>query len=148
MKCPYCDHPRSRVVDSRPGRENNHIRRRRHCDGCGRRFTTFERQVQNQPLVLKRDGRLEYFDRNKILAAIKLACSKLPVTEGHLQRLVGQVETRMQESRSRKLRSEILAGWVEKGLSEIHPAAYFRYSMVHRQIQDLNGLKRLLDEVP
>jgi transcriptional repressor NrdR len=132
MKCQFCGHPKTRVLDSRPGKDNNHIRRRRHCPHCDGRF--------------KRDGRLEVFDRNKILSAIKQSCTKLPIGEDHLNKIVGFIESRIQESRRRKLRSEVLGDWVAAALYEIHPAAYIRYSIVHRQIQDLQDLQRLLEE--
>jgi transcriptional repressor NrdR len=134
------------VIDSRSGGDENHIRRRRHCVDCGQRFTTFERLGENLPLVVKRDGRIEAFDRSKMLAAVKQACTKLPVAEGHLNRLVGQIENRIQQDRRRKLRSQLLAEWVAAGLSELHPAAYIRYLIVHRNVQDLQGLQRLLEE--
>ena len=146
MKCVYCGNARTRVVDSRPGGNNNHIRRRRHCSGCGRRFTTFERPGENQPLVVKRDGRVESFDRNKLLGAIKRACSKLPVADGHINRLVGQIESRLRQSQLRKLRSQTLGDWVAAALWDVHPAAYIRYSIVHRQIKDFEGLHQFLEE--
>jgi len=148
MKCQFCGHLKTRVLDSRPGSNNNHIRRRRQCTECNRRFTTFERSENNLPLVVKRDGRLEPFDRNKILTAVKQSCTKLAIAEDHLNRMVGIIESRMQASRRRKLRSEILGDWVEAALQEIHPTAYIRYSIVHRQIQDLQDLLRLLEEEP
>ena len=146
MRCQFCDHLRTRVLDSRPGKDNNHIRRRRYCPECDGRFTTFERLEENLPLVLKRDGRVELFDRKKMLASVKQSCTKLPVAEGHLNRIVGRIESRIQESRRRKLRSQILGDWVASALLELHPAAFIRYSIVHRQIQDLQGLQRLLEE--
>jgi transcriptional repressor NrdR len=96
--------------------------------------------------VVKRDGRLEVFDRNKILTAVKQSCTKLAIAEDHLNRMVGIIESRIQESRRRKLRSQILGDWVEAALQEIHPTAYIRYSIVHRQIQNLQDLLRLLEE--
>jgi transcriptional repressor NrdR len=146
MKCPFCGNLKTKVVDSRPGGENNHIRRRRHCVECKERFTTFERLGENFPLVEKRDGRLETFDRDKILAAIKRSCTKLPVAEGYLSRLVGQLEDRIQQSRRRKVRSQVLGDWVAAALLELHPAAYIRYTLVHRQIEDLQSLQKLLEE--
>ena len=146
MKCQFCGHPKTRVLDSRPGKDNNNIRRRRHCPQCDGRFTTFERLEDNLALVIKRDGRLEVFDRNKILSAIKQSCTKLPIGEDHLNKIVGLIESRIQESRRRKLRSEVLGDWIAAALYEIHPAAYIRYSIVHRQIQDLQDLQRLLEE--
>ena len=146
MKCQFCGHPKTRVLDSRPGKNNNHIRRRRYCPHCDGRFTTFERLEDKLALVIKRDGRLEVFDRNKILSAIKQSCTKLPIGEDHLNKIVGFIESRIQESRRRKLRSEVLGDWVAAALYEIHPAAYIRYSIVHRQIQDLQDLQRLLEE--
>jgi transcriptional repressor NrdR len=134
MKCQFCDHPKTRVLDSRPGKDNNHIRRRRQCSECDGRFTTFERLEENLALVVKRDGRMEPFDRNKMLAGLRRSCTKLPIAEDHLTRIAGLIENRIQESRR------------AAALQEIHPAAYIRYSMVHRQIQDLQDLQKLLDE--
>jgi transcriptional repressor NrdR len=89
---------------------------------------------------------MEPFDRNKMLAGLRRSCTKLPIAEDHLTRIAGLIENRIQESRRRKLRSQVLGDWVAAALQEIHPAAYIRYSMVHRQIQDLQDLQKLLDE--
>ena len=148
MKCKFCGHLKTRVVDSRPANDNNHIRRRRFCPTCDGRFTTFERLEENLPLVVKRDGRLEAFDRIKMLTSVKHSCTKLPVAEERMNRAVGRIESRIQERRLRKLRSQILGDWVAAALLDLHPAAYIRYSMVHRGIQDYQGLQRLLDEEP
>ena len=146
MKCQSCGHLKTRVLDSRPGKDNNHIRRRRYCPECDGRFTTFERLEENLPLVIKRDGRVEPFERNKMLVSVRQSCSKLPVAEGHVHRMLGRIESRIQESRRRKLSSQVLGDWVAAALLELHPAAYIRYSIVHRQIQDLQGLQKLLEE--
>ena len=146
MKCQFCGHLKTRVLDSRPGNDNDHIRRRRQCPGCDERFTTFERVENNLPLVIKRDGRLEPFDRRKILIAIKQSCTKLPIADDHLSKVVGVVESRIQDSPRRRLRSEILGDWIAAALHEIHPAAYIRYTIVHRQIQDIQDLQKLLEE--
>lgn len=146
MKCLYCGHPKTQVVDSRPGRDNNQIRRRRSCPGCGRRFTTFEQPGEKRPVVVKRDGRLEPFNRDKMLAALRKACAKLPISETQMDRLVGQIESRMQQRQYRRLRSETLGDWVAAALKELHPAAYIRYSMVHRHIEDLETLREFLSE--
>ncbi len=146
MKCKFCGHLKTRVVDSRPASDNNHIRRRRFCPTCDGRFTTFERLEENLPLVVKRDGRLEPFDRSKMLTSVKHSCTKLQVAEERMNRAVGRVESRIQERRLRKLRSQILGDWVAAALLDLHPAAYIRYSMVHRGIEDYQGLQRLLDE--
>ena len=146
MKCQYCGHLKTKVLDSRPGKDNNHIRRRRSCPECDWRFTTFERLEESLPLVVKRDGRVEPFDRNKMLASVRQSCTKLPVAEGHMNRMLGRIESRIQESRRRKLRSQDLGDWVAAALLEVHPAAYIRYSIVHRQIQDLQGLLELYED--
>jgi transcriptional repressor NrdR len=134
------------VVDSRPGGDNNHVRRRRHCPDCDQRFTTFERLEENLTLVVKRDGRMEPFDREKIVAAVKQSCTKLPVAEGHISRLVYMIESRIQQSKRRKFQSKALGDLVASALLEVHPAAYIRYSIVHRQIEDLQTLQKLLEE--
>ena len=96
--------------------------------------------------MVKRDGRVETFDKNKILASVRQSCTKLPVGEDHINRMVGGIESRIQKSRRRKLRSQVLGDWVATALLELHPAAYIRYSMVHREIQDHQSLQRLLEE--
>ena len=146
MKCQFCGHLRTKVVDSRPGSDNNHIRRRRYCPECEGRFTTFERLEDNLALVIKRDGTVEPFDKNKILASVKQSCTKLPVGEGHINRMVDRIESRIQESRRRKVRSQVLGDWVATALLELNPAAYIRYSMVHLEIQDHQSLQRLLQK--
>ena len=146
MRCVYCGHTKTQVVDSRPGRTDDHIRRRRSCPGCGRRFTTFEQPGEKRPVVVKRDGRLEPFNRDKMLAALRKACAKLPISEAHMDRLVGQIESRMQQRQYRRLRSETLGDWVAVALKELHPAAYIRYNMVHRHIEDLETLREFLSE--
>ncbi|MBW1981669.1 MAG: transcriptional repressor NrdR [Deltaproteobacteria bacterium] len=146
MKCPYCDHLKTRVIDSRPGNGSNHTRRRRLCDSCGRRFTTFERFDDNKPLVIKKDGRLEVFDRSKLLEGLRKACAKLPVPEGDLSRIAGEIETKLQSSRRRKFRSKTLGDWAAAALRHTHPVAYIRYSMVHRRVEDLQGIQALLSK--
>jgi transcriptional repressor NrdR len=146
MKCQFCGHLKTKVVDSRPGNDNNHIRRRRYCPECDGRFTTFERQEENLPQVIKRDGRVEPFDKRKMLASVKQSCTKLPVGDDHITRMVRRIEGRIRKSRLRRLRSEVLGDWVANGLLELHPAAFIRYSMVHREIQDHQSLQRLLEE--
>jgi transcriptional repressor NrdR len=100
----------------------------------------------NLPLVIKRDGRLEPFDRRKILLAMKQSCIKLPVAEDQLTKALGLIESRIQDSSRRKLRSQLLGDWVAAALYEIHPAAYIRYNIVHRQIQNVQDLQNLLEE--
>jgi transcriptional repressor NrdR len=146
MKCVYCGHTKTQVVDSRPGRDKSNIRRRRSCLGCGRRFTTFEQPGEKRPAVVKRDGRLEPFNRDKMLAALRKACAKLPISETHLDRLVGQIESRMERHQYRRLRSETLGDWVAAALKELHLAAYIRFSMVHRHIDDLESLREFFSE--
>jgi transcriptional repressor NrdR len=96
--------------------------------------------------VIKRDGRVEPFERNKMLASVRQSYTKLPVAEGHVHRMLGRIESKIHESRRRKLSSQVLGDWVAAALLELHPAAYIRYSIVHRQIQDLQGLQKLLEE--
>jgi transcriptional repressor NrdR len=96
--------------------------------------------------VVKRDGRLEPFNRDKMLAALRKACAKLPISETRLDRLVGQMESRMQRHQYRRLRSETIGDWVAAALKELHPVAHIRYSMVHRHIEDLEALRELVSE--
>jgi transcriptional repressor NrdR len=97
MKCPFCSHPESKVVDSRPDKGGSSIRRRRECEDCGKRFTSHERVEEILPLVLKKDGRREPFDRMKLIAGIKKACEKRPISVETVERMVDGLEARMQE---------------------------------------------------
>lgn len=149
MKCPYCGFTDTKVIDSRLGKEGNNIRRRRECIECSRRFTTFERVEEILPMVIKKDGRREPFDRNKIIAGIQRACEKRPVSVETVEKLVDRLELQMQESGEKEIDASRIGQWVMDALHDIDEVAYVRFASVYRQFKDINEfmseLKDLLD---
>ncbi len=149
MKCPFCGFSDTRVIDSRLGKEGNNIRRRRECMECTRRFTTYERVEEILPLVVKKDGRREPFDRSKIIAGIQRACEKRPVSIETIEKLVDRLELQLQESGEKEIESSRIGQAVMGALHDIDEVAYVRFASVYRQFKDINEfmseLKDLLD---
>jgi len=137
MKCPFCAHQDNKVIDSRLSKEGQVIRRRRECLACVRRFTTYERIEEIMPLVVKKDGRREVFDRQKIVHGVKLACQKRPVSSESIDQLVEQVERRLQELGEREVTSSVVGELVMKLLQELDDVAYVRFASVYRSFQDI-----------
>src|SRR5690242_21731378 len=117
MRCPFCHDLENRVVDSRLGKDGEAIRRRRHCEHCGRRFTTYERVEEAAPMVVKKDGRREPFDRAKIVAGLKRACEKRPVSMETIEQLANNIETAMTEQSEREVASNVIGAAV---MNELH----------------------------
>jgi len=138
MKCPYCGFADSKVVDSRPDKGGAAIRRRRECESCAKRFTTHERVEDVLPLVTKRDDRREPFDRLKLIAGIKKACEKRPVSVETIERLVDRVEAKLQESGEKEVHTTTLGEWVMTELHAIDQVAYVRFASVYRSFKDIN----------
>ena len=138
MKCPYCAFSDSKVVDSRPDKGGATIRRRRECESCGKRFTTHERVEEVLPLVTKRDGRREPFDRMKLIAGIQKACEKRPVSVETIEKLVDRLEIRMQESGEKEVPSTTLGEWVMAELHGVDQVAYVRFASVYRSFKDIS----------
>jgi transcriptional repressor NrdR len=138
MKCPYCAFSDSKVVDSRPDKGGAAIRRRRECESCGKRFTTHERVEEVLPLVTKRDGRREPFDRMKLIAGIQKACEKRPVSVETIEKLVDRLEIRMQESGEKEVGTTTLGEWVMGELHGIDQVAYVRFASVYRSFKDIS----------
>ena len=150
MKCPYCGHPESKVIDSRPADENASIRRRRECLSCARRFTTYE-TVESLPMVvIKKDGSRQSFDRQKMLRGMIRACEKRPVTLAELERIADEIEQELQNSMEREIRTEIIGEKVMERLRKVDQVAYVRFASVYRQFKDidtfLTELNKLLAE--
>ena len=149
MKCPYCGHENTRVIDSRPAEENNSIRRRRACDECGKRFTTYEK-VETIPLIIiKKDLNREAFDRSKIEAGVLRACHKRPVSAEQIANLVDEVETEISSREERELPSAVIGECIMNKLKELDPVAYVRFASVYREFKDVNTfmdeLKKILN---
>ena len=138
MRCPYCNQPESKVIDSRPTEESNSIRRRRECLGCGKRFTTYE-TVENVPLVVvKKDGSRQSFDRQKILNGLVKACEKRPVPLETLENVVNDIEQHLLNTMDKEIPSERVGELVMDALREIDQVAYVRFASVYRQFQDID----------
>ena len=149
MKCPFCSHENTRVIDSRPAEENNSIRRRRVCDECGKRFTTYEK-VETIPLIIiKKDLNREAFDRAKIEAGVLRACHKRPVSAEQIANLVDEVETEIYSREERELPSAVIGECIMNKLKDLDPVAYVRFASVYREFKDVNTfmdeLKKILN---
>ncbi|MRR06749.1 MAG: transcriptional repressor NrdR [Deltaproteobacteria bacterium] len=147
MKCPFCSHPASRVVDSRPEKGGAAIRRRRECEVCGKRFTSHERVEEILPMVMKKDGRREAFDRLKLIAGIKKACEKRPVSVEDIEKMVDRLETRLQEGTDREVSTTTIGEWVMAELHEIDEVAYVRFASVYRSFKDINEFMSELQDL-
>ncbi|MGB8930636.1 MAG: transcriptional regulator NrdR [Anaeromyxobacteraceae bacterium] len=137
MRCPFCDHPEDKVVDSREAQDGRATRRRRECLACGRRFTTYERIDEILPQIVKKDGRRETYDREKIVKGLEIACQKRPVSREQIEALVGAVERQLQEVGDREVRSSVIGETVMARLKELDPVAYVRFASVYREFRDV-----------
>lgn len=148
MNCPFCNHLQDKVVDSRESREGDVVRRRRECLGCGRRFTTYERIDEVPYMVIKKDGRREKFDRQKVLAGLLKACEKRPVAMGKLAGIVNDVESRLMDSPEREMSTAEIGETLMEQLRALDKVAYVRFASVYRDFQDeeafFNELKTLM----
>ena len=147
MKCPYCGHPESKVIDSRPADENASIRRRRECLSCARRFTTYE-TVESLPIVvIKKDGSRQSFDRQKVLRGMIRACEKRPVTLAELERIADEIEQELQNSMEREIRTEVIGEKVMDRLRKVDQVAYVRFASVYRQFKDIDTFMAELNKL-
>src|SRR4051794_16831693 len=140
MRCPFCSAVEDKVVDTRPSDNEQVIRRRRECAGCSRRFTTYERIDEILPLVVKKDGRREAFDRAKILGGLKKACSKRPVPVEVLDKAVDSIERELEESGEKEIVSSRIGDAVGAALRHIDEVAYVRFASVYRSFRDVDEL--------
>ncbi|MEH2943328.1 transcriptional regulator NrdR [Lachnospiraceae bacterium KK002] len=150
MKCPFCSSDNTRVIDSRPADDNNSIRRRRLCDDCGKRFTTYEK-VETIPLiVIKKDNNREQYDRTKVEAGILRACHKRPVPANMINQMVDTVEVDIFNREEKEISSSEIGEIVMNRLQELDPVAYVRFASVYREFKDVNTfmdeLKKILDK--
>jgi transcriptional repressor NrdR len=148
MKCPFCNHLHDKVVDSRESKEGDAIRRRRECLACERRFTTYERIDEVPYMVIKKDGRREKFDRQKVLNGLLKACEKRPVSMVKLADLVNKVESKVSDSPDREISTTDIGEYLIQNLQELDKIAYVRFASVYRDFQDeeafFNELKNLM----
>lgn len=148
MRCPFCQSPENRVVDSRESNEGLVIRRRRACESCERRFTTYERVEELTPMIVKRDGRREPFEREKLLRGLKAACSKRPVSVGQQEALAFAVERGLQESGEKEVASVRLGEEVMRRLMALDEVAYVRFASVYRRFRDASEFLAELRALP
>ena len=149
MKCPFCGHDNTRVIDSRPAEENNSIRRRRVCDECDKRFATYEK-IETIPLiVIKKDNNRETYDRMKIEAGVLRACHKRPVSAAQIEKLVEEVETEIFKLEEKEISTQDIGELVMNKLKDMDAVAYVRFASVYREFKDINTfmdeLKKVLD---
>lgn len=143
MNCPYCGHPHSRVVDSRD--VNDGIRRRRQCLSCGTRFTTYEKMQPASLFVIKKDGRREEFNRDKLLVGIRKACEKRPLPTGTVEKLVDDIEAELYHIGKQEVSSAVIGDMVMKRLKGLDYIAYIRFASVYRAFTDITDLKLEVD---
>ena len=147
MRCPFCRDLENRVVDSRLGKDGDAIRRRRHCERCGRRFTTYERVEEALPMVVKKDGRREPFERAKIVNGIKRACEKRPVSVDTIETLADAIERQLQESGEREVTSRAIGEAVMREMHDVDGVAYVRFASVYRSFRDVHEFMHELEEL-
>ena len=147
MKCPYCGFAQDRVVDSRESKEADSIRRRRECEGCNKRFTTYERIDEIPYMVVKKDGRREKFERQKILSGLLHACEKRPVSGVALERIVDQTEAFVVDSAERERSTSEVGDLIMAQLKQIDTVAYIRFASVYRDFKDVREFKAELEEL-
>ena len=150
MKCPFCSSENTRVIDSRPADDNNSIRRRRMCDECGKRFTTYEK-VETIPLsVIKKDNNREQYDRAKIEAGVLRACHKRPISANDINKLIDEVETEIFSREEKEIPSDEIGEIVMDKIKDLDDVAYVRFASVYREFKDVNTfmseLKKMLDK--
>lgn len=147
MKCPFCQNPESKVIDSRPAGDSSSIRRRRECLVCRKRFTTYETVELLPILVVKKDGRRQAFDRSKLLSSMLKACEKRSVSLSTLENLVNEVEQALQNSMEREVSSAQIGNLVMQKLKQVDEVAYVRFASVYRQFKDLNAFMEELNSI-
>ncbi len=138
MRCPYCENDDSKVIDSRHTEDGHAIRRRRECEACGRRFTTYEKVEEMILMVIKKDGSRQAFDRSKLLNGIIRACEKRPVTAAEMEKIVDEIERGLNNMMEKEVESTFIGELVMERLKELDEVAYVRFASVYRQFTDVN----------
>lgn len=146
MNCPYCHSDKSRVIDTTHDSRGG-IRRRRQCESCNQRFSTYERSILATPLIIKRDGTREDFDREKLTRGIRIACVKRPVTAAQIENLVSDIEASLQKLGRAEVSSRVVGDMAFNGLKELDLIAYIRYAIVYLRLDDLNAIRTEIDRL-
>ena len=147
MKCPFCHETENRVIDSRLSKDSNMIRRRRECSKCSRRFTTYERVEEMMPLVVKKDGRRETYERIKIINGLKRACEKRPVSINTIEAIADRIERNLQERGEKEILSSVIGEATMRELHDTDEVAYVRFASVYRSFKDINEFMVELEEL-
>ena len=150
MKCPYCGKTATRVIESRPAEDNSSIRRRRCCDECGKRFTTYEKLETIPLIVIKKDNTREQYDRSKIESGILRACYKLPISAADIQKTIDAIETEIFSQEDKEIPTSMIGEIVMDKLKELHEVAYVRFASIYREFKDVNTfmaeIKKILEK--
>ena len=147
MKCPYCGFTQDRVVDSRESKEADSIRRRRECERCNKRFTTYERIDEIPYMVVKKDGRREKFERQKVLSGLLRACEKRPISAGKLETIVNETESFLMDSPERERTTKEIGELIMNQLKGLDTVAYIRFASVYRDFTDVREFKEELEQL-
>ncbi|NLO97797.1 MAG: transcriptional regulator NrdR [Peptococcaceae bacterium] len=147
MRCPFCQHEETKVLDSRQIEGGTAIRRRRECDVCNRRFTTYEKYEELQLMVVKKDGRREPFSRQKLLAGLVKACEKRPISTEQLENMVSEIERGLRDTNEREVPSKLIGEEVMNRLFTMDEIAYIRFASVYRQFKDIHKFMEELEEL-
>jgi len=147
VRCPFCSSNEDKVIDSRQSKDGGEIRRRRECEGCGRRFTTYERIEDAMPVVVKRDGRREPFDRTKLEKGLKRAAAKRPVSVEELERIAEEVERELSEGGEREIPSQEIGEAVLPRLRQLDEVSYVRFASIYRDFRDVDEFMRELGDM-
>lgn len=146
MRCPHCQSENTHVIDTTHDAKGG-IRRRRECDDCEQRFSTYERAIQSTPLVIKKDNTREEFDREKLLQSILLACAKRPVPAAEIERLAGEVEAELQAMNKLEVPSRVIGDMIIRGLKDLDHVAYIRYASVYLPLGNLKDIQKEINEL-
>jgi len=146
MRCPQCSHEETRVIDTTPDSHGG-IRRRRECESCQHRFSTYERAVMTTPLIIKRDNTREEFNRDKLLQGIRIACAKRPISATEIERLAGEIEAQLQQMSKLEIHSRVIGDLVIEGLKQMDLIAYIRYAIVYLPLNNLKDIRNEIDHL-
>lgn len=147
MKCPYCEHSESKVIDSRESKNGLRIRRRRECLACKKRFTTYEKVEEIPYMIIKKDGQRQPFDSQKLLRGLLKACEKRPVPLAKLEEIVEELESMLQEQSEKEMKASVIGQFMMKRLKELDKVAYVRFASVYREFKDVVEFKQELESL-
>lgn len=147
MRCPFCENIDTKVIDSRPTEEGHAIRRRRGCEKCGKRFTTYEKVEESIIMVIKKDGRREAFDRSKVMNGIIKACEKRPVAMADIERIVDEIERGLNNLMEKEVDSTFIGELIMEQLKKVDEVAYVRFASVYRQFTDVNTFVKEIEKL-